>query len=166
MHYITTLCYIEKENDVLLMLRNKKKNDPNAGKWIGIGGKVEPHETLVDAMKREVYEETGFTVLEYTYRGVIHFTSTMHASEDMHLYVITNFSGTFTPCDEGSLSWINKKDIASLPMWEGDQIFIRLLTNHHPFFHLYLHYEGYTLQWAKLDDTLLDLTKEIDRKGK
>ena len=166
MHYITTLCYIEKENDVLFMLRNKKKNDPNAGKWIGIGGKVEPHETLIDAMKREVYEETGFTVLEYSYRGVVHFTSNIHHSEDMHLYVITKFTGTFTPCDEGTLAWIKRQDISTLPMWEGDQIFIRLITNNHLFFHLYLHSEGYRLQWAKLDNIPLDLTKEMNWKGK
>lgn len=63
MHYITTLCYIEKENDVLLMFRNKKKNDPNKGKWIRIGGKVEPHETLIDAMKQTPQTSYGIRIL-------------------------------------------------------------------------------------------------------
>ena len=34
----TTLCYIEKNNKILLLHRNKKKNDLNENKWIGVGG--------------------------------------------------------------------------------------------------------------------------------
>ena len=53
---ITSLCYIEKGNTVLMLYRNKKKNDVNQGKWIGVGGKLETGETPETCMLREVKE--------------------------------------------------------------------------------------------------------------
>ena len=41
----TTVCYIRKENQVLMLFRNKRKQDINQGKWIGIGGHFEGEET-------------------------------------------------------------------------------------------------------------------------
>ncbi|PKK96383.1 MAG: DNA mismatch repair protein MutT, partial [Tenericutes bacterium HGW-Tenericutes-3] len=69
----TTLCYLIKNDDILMMHRNKKTNDPNHGKWIGIGGHIEKDEHLYQAMKREVLEETGLDVKTYHYHGVIFF---------------------------------------------------------------------------------------------
>ena len=72
---LTTLCYVEKDGCYLMMLRNKKENDPSAGKWIGAGGKVEPGETRDECVVREVLEETGLRLNSVTYRGVVHFHS-------------------------------------------------------------------------------------------
>ena len=55
----TTQCYIRRNDEILLLYRNKKPDDPNEGKWLGIGGKVEQGETPEQANIREVYEETG-----------------------------------------------------------------------------------------------------------
>ena len=44
----TTLCYLEQDGRYLMLYRNVKKNDPNAGKWIGLGGKLEAGETPAD----------------------------------------------------------------------------------------------------------------------
>ena len=41
----STLCSIEKDGSYLMLYRNKKQNDVNGGKWIGVGGKFEPGET-------------------------------------------------------------------------------------------------------------------------
>ena len=49
----STLCYIEKEGKYLMMFRGKKPNDPNAGKWIGIGGKFKEGETADECMLRK-----------------------------------------------------------------------------------------------------------------
>lgn len=61
----TTLCYIEKDGKYLMLYRNKKKNDASEGKWIGIGGKLEPGETADECILREVYEETGLTAYKF-----------------------------------------------------------------------------------------------------
>ena len=55
----TTLCYIEKDNKYLMLYRNKKENDLNEGKWIGVGGKFEETESPDECIIREVKEETG-----------------------------------------------------------------------------------------------------------
>ena len=102
----TTLCYIENDNDDYLMLyRNKKKNDPNAGKWIGIGGKFKEGESPEECLLREVYEETGLTLLEWKLRGIVTFVSNEWETEYMFLYTANNWSGELTDCNEGSLAW-------------------------------------------------------------
>ena len=58
----TTLCYIEQDGKYLMLHRIKKKEDINAGKWIGVGGKFEPGETADECVVREVFEETGLTL--------------------------------------------------------------------------------------------------------
>ncbi len=55
----TTLCYIEDRGKWLMLYRNRKPEDPNEGKWLGIGGKIEPGETPDECNAREVMEETG-----------------------------------------------------------------------------------------------------------
>ena len=67
----------------------------------------------------------------------------------MHLFTADEFSGTMTECDEGELVWVNKEDVAKLPIWEGDKIFLKLLAEDAPFFSLKLVYEGDTLVYAK-----------------
>lgn len=68
----TTLCYIEKDGKYLMLYRNKKKNDASEGKWIGIGGKLEPGETADECILREVLEETGLTLTNLYKRGKVY----------------------------------------------------------------------------------------------
>ena len=49
----TTMIYLKKDDSYLLLFRNKKKNDINKGKWIGIGGHVEENETIDQCAIRE-----------------------------------------------------------------------------------------------------------------
>ena len=60
----STCVYLIKDGAWLMLLRNKKQNDINEGKWIGVGGKNEDQESFEDCAVREVYEETGCTVHE------------------------------------------------------------------------------------------------------
>ncbi len=139
----TTLCYIQKDNKVLFLYRNKKKNDPNAGKWIGIGGKVENGESPDACVKREVMEETGLKLSDYRFLGVIRFISEAWDDEDMYLYTATGFDGELLPdCDEGELKWMDAADIESLPMWEGDRYFLKALLDGKERINLVLRYEG------------------------
>ena len=72
---MTTLCYIEKDNNYLMLHRTKKENDINNGKWIGVGGHAEGCETPEECLLREVKEETGLTLTAYRFRGLITFIS-------------------------------------------------------------------------------------------
>ncbi len=148
----TTLCYIEQNGSYLLLHRVKKEADANRGKWIGIGGKIESGESPEDCLLREVREETGLTLTRYRYRGKIFFESDEYPAELMHLYQADGFSGEImTDCREGILAWVGKEKIASLPMWQGDRIFLDLLLTDEPFFVLRLRYRG-----EELDDATLN----------
>lgn len=67
--FLTTLCYIEKDDCYLMLHRVKKENDLNHDKWIGVGGKFEAEEMPEECMMREVKEETGLTLTSYRARA-------------------------------------------------------------------------------------------------
>ena len=139
----TTLCYIERDGKYLMMHRIRKKNDINRDKWIGIGGKFEAGESPEDCVLREAREETGLTLTDYRYRGIVTFVPERpDDTEYMHLFTATGFEGSLREdCEEGVLEWISKQALLSLPMWEGDKIFLRLLDENAPFFSLKLVYD-------------------------
>ena len=147
----TTLCYIEQDGCYLMLHRVKKENDENKDKWIGIGGKFEDKESHEDCVLREALEETGLTLTSYRYRGLVTFVSDRWPTEYMHLFHADGFSGQLKSCDEGNLQWLPKEQLYSLPMWEGDRIFLDLLEQDVPFFSLKLVYEGETLVEAVLN---------------
>ena len=139
----TTLCYIESCGKYLMMHRIKKENDENRDKWIGLGGKLEPGESPYDCVRREVFEESGLVIESPKYRGIVTFVSDIYGTEYMHLFTATEFSGELNSAgDEGVLQWVDKAEIASLPLWEGDKIFLGLLDTEIPHFSLKLEYEG------------------------
>ena len=138
----TTLCYIEKDDRYLMLHRVKKENDQNKDKWIGVGGKFEDGETPEDCVCREVTEETGLTLTDYRYRGIVTFVLKGWGTEYMHLFTATGFSGEIKECEEGDLVWVPKKEIETLELWEGDKVFFRLLEENGGFFSLKLVYEN------------------------
>ena len=147
----STLCYISRGSEYLMLHRVKKKNDINRDKWIGIGGKFEDKESPEDCVRREVLEETGLTLTKFRYCGLVTFVSDIYPTEYMHLFHATGFTGTPKECDEGELAWIGKHALAALQQWEGDRIFLRLMDEHVPFFSLKLVYAGDTLTEAVLN---------------
>lgn len=153
----TTLCYLEQNGCYLMLHRVKKKNDVNHDKWIGVGGKFEPGEDAHACALREVYEETGLTMRAPRYRGIVDFFCPPWPAERMHLFTCSDFAGTMTDCDEGTLEWVPKQAVQTLPIWPGDKLFFRLLEQDAPFFHLELHYDGDTLVRAVRDGQELPL---------
>ena len=147
----TTLCYLERGDEYLMLHRTKKKNDENHDKWIGVGGKFEANESPEDCMRRELLEETGLTVTDYRYRGIVTFVSDIYETEYMHLFTVTDWTGEARECDEGELAWIKKQKLFDLTMWQGDRIFLGLLQEDVPFFSLKLTYRGDELIEAILD---------------
>ena len=153
----STLCYLEKDGSYLMLHRVKKENDVNRDKWIGVGGKFEADESPEECALREVWEETGYRMDRWRYRGIVTFVCPPWPVEYMHLFTCDAFSGTPIECDEGVLEWVPKDKISSLPIWKGDEIFLKLLAREEPFFSLKLTYEGDALRAARLNGTLLDI---------
>lgn len=157
---LTTLCYIEKDEKYLMLHRVLKKNDINKDKWIGVGGHFEKGESPEDCLLREVKEETGLTLTSYQFRGIITFTFSSQGKETdteyMCLHTANGYEGELISCSEGNLEWVNKKDVFSLKLWEGDKIFFRLLKEGRPFFSLKLVYQDDELREAVLDGEKLE----------
>ena len=160
---LTTLCYLEREGEYLMLHRTKKEGDENRDKWIGVGGKFEPGESPEDCLLRECREETGLTLTRWRFRGIVTFISDVWPSEYMFLYTASDWTGELRDCDEGELEWIDKRTLYDLTLWEGDRIFLRLLEQDAPFFSLKLVYRGETLEKAVLDGKKLQQTDDNHR---
>lgn len=138
----TTLCYITRGDEVLMLHRVKKEKDINKDKWIGIGGKFEGEESPDECLLREALEETGLRLTSWKCRGVVTFLNTQCEGEFMYLFTAEGFEGELKVCDEGDLRWVKREFLDSLPKWEGDKIFLELLWQDAPFFLLTLRYDG------------------------
>ena len=147
----STLCYVTRGDEVLMLHRVKKKNDINKDKWIGIGGKFERDESPDECILREALEETGLTLTSWKCRGVVTFLNTCCEGEYMYLFSADGFEGNLKECDEGELQWVSRDFLDSLPKWEGDEIFLNLMWQEAPFFLLTLRYDGDTLTEAVLN---------------
>lgn len=149
---ITTLCYIENNNQYLMLHRTKKPNDINEGKWIGVGGHVEKDESPEECLVREVREETGLTLTAYKFRGLITFVNSKCESELMCVFTADGYTGELITCNEGELRWVDKAQVPNLPTWEGDRVFLDLLlSNEERFFSIKLQYEGDQLVEKKIN---------------
>lgn len=163
---LSSLCYIEKDNQYLMLHRVKKVNDENHDKWIGVGGKFEWGESPEDCMLREVREETGYTLTSWKYRGIITFVYGEDTVEYMSLFTADGFEGTPIDCDEGVLEWVAKDRVPELNLWEGDRIFFRLLEEREEFFSLKLVYNKQdVLEQAALDGKELELFDILNEDG-
>lgn len=141
MYKLSTLCYIKRDDSILMLHRVKKKNDINKGKWIGVGGHFEDGESPEECLIREVLEETGLKLASYKFRAIITFIYDKDITEYMHLYTADEFFGEMIECDEGNLSWVPKSKLLDLELWDGDKIFLKLLDERDDFFSLKLIYD-------------------------
>lgn len=124
---MATLAYIQKDNKYLMLHRIKKDGDLHWGKYNGVGGKFEHGENAEECLKREILEETGLTITDYKFKGMIYFPDFNGDDEWFtFVYVVTGFDGEicFEDCDEGVLEWKEIDKLNELNMWEGDKIFL------------------------------------------
>ncbi len=108
---LTVLCLIRRGNEYLLQDRIKKD-------WKGFtlpGGHVEPGESIVDAVIREMQEETGLTVDNPKLCGVKQFPISGENGESgrylVFLFVADKFSGEVSSSEEGAIHWVKKEDL-------------------------------------------------------
>jgi len=120
---LVTNCVIRRDDELLMLQK------PRRGWWVAPGGKVEPGESLMEAVVREVYEETGLTLNQPTLCGV--FTIVLQEEGNLadHWMLFTfycdRFSGTVQDkTEEGILRWKKVTDVPNLPMAEGDRQFL------------------------------------------
>ena len=128
---LATLCYIYVNNEKILLLhRTKKENDMHEGKFIGVGGKLEPYESPLECMKREIQEETGLIPLDLTLRSVIYFqeqgNTNLHPALNylVFVYRLTKFDGELQTTNEGEFVWKTMEEFLKLNLWTGDKIFV------------------------------------------
>ncbi len=163
---LSTVCYIEKDHQYLMLHRVVKKNDVNKDKWIGVGGHFEDGESPEECVLREVKEETGYTLTSYRYRGMVTFVFADIEMEYMSLFTADGFEGESIPCNEGVLEWVEIEKVWKLNLWEGDKIFFRLLDEEIPFFSLKLVYDADgKLQQAALNGKPMEMFDIIDENG-
>ena len=106
---LTNMCMIEKDDMVLVQLREKKD-------WPGItfpGGKVEKQESIYASCIREVKEETGLDIKKLCFSGTIHYDVENGKEEWVIFLFKTNcFEGELLKeSDEGKLYWMRKADL-------------------------------------------------------
>jgi 8-oxo-dGTP diphosphatase len=122
---LATLCYLRKNGQTLMLHRIKKENDMHAGKWNGLGGKLEPGETPEECAIREIQEESGLRAGNLTMKGLLTFPA-FAAEEDWYTFVflVEAFEGELINSAEGELRWIDNNKLLDLELWEGDRIFL------------------------------------------
>lgn len=115
---VLTLCLTLKDNMVLLGM---KKRGFGEGRWNGFGGKVEKGETLIEAAKREMLEESELVVEEIEERGSIdfHFMDTGKLME-VHMFEVLEYSGEPVETEEMRPQWFNLDEIPFDSMWADD----------------------------------------------
>lgn len=129
----TTVCYIKRQKsspeEFLFIYRNKKENDINHGKNIGIGGHIEGDETPYQCNIREVFEETGLKLNSSTYLGLVIFSDLSISNQRflMHVYFSDSYEGSenLPACTEGELNWLTVDEFLNRPHFEGDEYFLK-----------------------------------------
>jgi 8-oxo-dGTP diphosphatase len=121
---LATLCYLQHNQQTLMLHRTKRAGDIHLGKWNGLGGKFEPGESPEQCVIREVHEESGLLIQDPQLCGLLVFAS--FKGQDWYVFVFTarDFTGNLQENEEGYLEWIPDGKVESLPLWPSDHLFL------------------------------------------
>lgn len=138
---------------VLLVHRNKRPDDLHFGKYLSLGGHVEPDEDVLSCARREVHEESGLTTTDLILRGTVLWTGFGARRLDYFCFVFRADTFRGTPYDgneEGALEWVPIDDLASRPMWDSDHLWLPMVFDDVPKpFYGVMPYDGHEmLSWS------------------
>jgi 8-oxo-dGTP diphosphatase len=143
----TTGVYLIKNNKMLFLVRDKKNDKMHhSGVYLPIGGHIELGEGIEEAAIREVKEESGVTVHSVDLKGIIYIRSQNTGEYDNILFLFTSrdFTGEPHQGREGEFAWVDRSNLENINLYEGDRIFLKLLSNHQ-FFVVDFLYKGFEL---------------------
>jgi 8-oxo-dGTP diphosphatase/2-hydroxy-dATP diphosphatase len=125
MKKLLTLCLATRGNKVLLGM---KKRGFGMGKWNGFGGKIEKGETIEEATKREMFEESGVSVSQMEKVGIHQFTFEATPDEvlEVHVFHATEFSGNPEESEEMHPAWFAVNELPFRKMWADDEYWFPL----------------------------------------
>lgn len=147
------LCLLVNKDKVLLLKRAK---EPHLGKYIPVGGKIEPFESPQEAAKREIFEETNVKVDNLNFCGVMVETSPIKFNWINFIYISDVEHFEPTECNEGALSWEKLDSILDLPTPTTDWYIYKFIRENKPFMFNALYDKDLNL--LKLED---EITNEI-----
>lgn len=125
----TTLCLLRRNNEILLAI---KKRGFGAGKYNGVGGKIEKNETPENAMIRETQEEISVTPIKFEKVGLMEFDEYYKGNKEnvvFHLYLVTEWNGEPTESDEMLPKWFGINEIPYENMFADDKYWLPLVLN-------------------------------------
>ncbi|MBP9738355.1 8-oxo-dGTP diphosphatase [Candidatus Saccharibacteria bacterium] len=115
-----TLLFLRRDNQILLAM---KKRGFGVGKWNGVGGKVEPGESITEALIRECQEEISVTPINYEKVAELTFNE-VHEDERkimfVHVYICTKWEGEQAESEEMAPQWFNTSEIPYDQTWSDD----------------------------------------------
>jgi 8-oxo-dGTP diphosphatase len=120
-----------RHKDQLLLLKRAKP--PHVGKYLPVGGKLEPFEDPYSAALRETEEETGIRLESLHFSGILIETSPTAYNWQCSIYVADIDYCPPPGCDEGELAWIPYKDVFTIPTPATDRHVYIYITQNKPF---------------------------------
>lgn len=127
---VAVLCILRSGDELLLLRRTKALHQ---GKYVPLGGKVDPHESAREAAIREVWEEAGHPLAAVTFCGILQETAPSDFNWISHVYAAEVARFEPPPCPEGVLEWVLLGDIAGLPTYDVDRFIYRYYLEGRPF---------------------------------
>lgn len=118
LHHNATACYLKKENKILMIKFAKKWGNVYAPP----GGKFEEGESPLDCIIREYKEETGLTLINPKLQGISYWKDSVEGI--IFVYTAEDYVGDLTSVsEEGTLEWIDVKDLQNITQFEQNQKF-------------------------------------------
>ncbi|NRB62957.1 MAG: NUDIX domain-containing protein [Saprospiraceae bacterium] len=125
-----SMIILKNQHAFLLLKRNKQ---PHIGKYVPVGGKLEPFEDPLTAALRELEEETGIRLDQLSYAGHLVETSPLTYNWQSNIYWAEIDHVTPPYCSEGILTWITYTDLPKIPTPRTDRYIFEFVLESRPF---------------------------------